>query len=161
MKNQFFLYAIISIILFSLQFLTSCQQVVEPAAPATSEPESTTATPEDEPATEYDPWILTAEEAKEAVDIVLDMQSQFTQSPVPMPKPKMPSGAEIPVNGQAGTPELVEKDGVPAYEVPVLVNGKRVGEFYVKQRFKKAGTVEFIGGDLREATIPEWSGESY
>ena len=90
-------------------------------------------------------WTISAEEAQRAVQDALDVISNMIGSPGDVGWPKLPNGADVPKNGQAGTPKLVERKGVPAYEVPVLTSsGRRVGEIYVKQIQSTKNQIEFI-----------------
>lgn len=88
---------------------------------------------------------ISAEEAQQAVQTMLDIESRGSTYIEGEPRPVLPNGVEIPKNGRAGTPKLVNVAGVPAWEVPVLISsGVRVGEIYVKQIRSKPNRVDFI-----------------
>ena len=112
----------------------------------TSTPASTpTATPTLTP----EPTItISASDAQQAVQNVLNMMSHVTpiydEGGHRVGWPKLPSGVDMPTDGQAGTPKLVEKNGISAYEVPVLSDGKRIGEVYVKQKQSAKGEIDFM-----------------
>jgi uncharacterized repeat protein (TIGR02543 family) len=88
---------------------------------------------------------ISAVEAQQAVQTMLDIESRASTYIEGEPRPVLPNGVEIPKNGKAGTPTLVNVNGVPAWKVPVLTsNGVRIGEIYVKQIRSKPNRVDFI-----------------
>lgn len=88
---------------------------------------------------------ISAVEAQQAVQTMLDIESRVSTYIEGEPRPVLPNGVEIPKNGKAGTPTLVNVNGVPAWKVPVLTsNGVRIGEIYVKQIRSKPNRVDFI-----------------
>jgi uncharacterized repeat protein (TIGR02543 family) len=96
-------------------------------------------------------WTISSQEAQQAVQLMLDVTSKGyisiteTSTGERLPGPQLPNGVEIPKNAKAGTPTLVNVNGVPAWKVPVLTsNGIRVGEIYVKQIQSTPNRIDFI-----------------
>lgn len=105
-----------------------------------------------------EPYTISAEQAKEVVEGVLAQNKKMYGNEF-FPKARVATGEEIPPDAQAGEPKEITKDGIAAYEVPVLSKGTRIGELYVKKHFTEPGRIEFIGGTLREVFKPEWAGQ--
>jgi hypothetical protein len=77
---------------------------------------------------------LSAEQAKEMAGIALNMTAEVSKSLLsPENYPKMPNGKPFPVDGVVGDPIAKTVNGVPVWEIPVLSNGVRVGELYLKR----------------------------
>ncbi len=93
---------------------------------------------------------LTAQQAQEAVQTTLDLitnMAVITDSQGnKIGWPTLPNGVPCPTDGQAGPAQLTTLQGYPLYEVPVLSNGERVGEFYVNLTRSADGGVQFVEG---------------